>query len=335
MRAWWLLAFARFAGAAPDLLFHAPDGRVPTFAPRPPVPNPVDDPDWLVAASGFCSDFSFAPDGSIDFKFHPEVSVAFTDAPFHQAASLEDGIEIRGEEYSQTDVLAAGTWTNKNIALLEPTSSCDDPPAGSQDEWGVSVFKVTGNEACGEECVHFSGLVSGASDNFVARKEGRFLCQLFVESHTFSDQARRSLRRRLAPTPLMTNMHMQPTARQPAFAPVPDIDLTSSWLVATAGICSDLSVTPTSETVAAESDADQSGTFIADITFKFHPSTSVAYTKSPDHGAVEIGEDGVVVRDKAYSAVEVLSAAAWDLKNIALLEPTLRTTSFPRTTPSN
>ena len=23
MRAWWLLAFARFAGAAPDLLFHA------------------------------------------------------------------------------------------------------------------------------------------------------------------------------------------------------------------------------------------------------------------------------------------------------------------------
>ena len=38
MRTWWLLAFfTRFAGAAPDLLFHAPDGRVPTFAPRPPV----------------------------------------------------------------------------------------------------------------------------------------------------------------------------------------------------------------------------------------------------------------------------------------------------------
>jgi len=332
MRAWWLLAFfTRFAGAAPDLLFHAPDGRVPTFAPRPPVPNPVDDPDWLVAASGFCSDFSSAPDGSIDvsfapersidFKFHPEVSVAFTDAPFHQAASLEDGIEIRGEEYSQTDVLAAGTWTNKNIALLEPTSSCDDPPAGSQDEWAVSVFKVTGNEACGEECVHFSGLVSGASDNFVARKEGRFLCQLFVESHTFSDQARRSLRRRLAPTPLMTNMHMQPTARQPAFAPVPDIDLTASWLVATAGICSDLTVTTHAQYVPGASAADQSGTFESDITFKFHPKTSVAFTKSPAHRATDIG-DGIEIQGKEYSQTDVLSSAVWNLKNIALLEPT-------------
>ena len=215
-----------------------------------------------------------------------------------------------------------GTWTNKNIALLEPTSSCDDPPAGSQDEWAVSVFKVTGNEACGDECVHFSGLVSGASDNFVARKEGSFLCQLFVESHTFPDQARRSLRRRLAPTPLMTNMHMRPTARQPAFAPVPDIDLTASWLVAAAGICSDLSVTPKSEMVAAKSDADQSGTFVADISFKFHPATSVAFAKSPDHGAVEIGDDGIVIREKAYSATDVLSAAVWDLKNIALVEPT-------------
>jgi len=174
--------------------------------------------------------------------------------------------------------------------------------------------------------VHFSGLVSGASDNFVARKEGRFLCQLFVESHTFSDQARRSLRRRLAPTPLMTNMHMQPTARQLAFAPVPDIepviDLTVGWLVAAAGICSDLSVAPKLQNVSAESDADQPGTFVADIKFQFHPETSVAHTKSPDRGAVEIGDDGVVLGDKAYTAVDVLSAAVWDLKNIALLEPT-------------
>ena len=154
----------------------------------------------------------------------------------------------------------------------------------------------------------------------MARKEGRFLCQLFVESHTFSDQARRSLRRRLSPTPLMSSM--KPTARQPAFAPVPDIDLTASWLVAAAGICSDLSVTPNLQHVAAESAADQSGTFIADIKFQFHPETSVAYTMSPDRGAVEIGDDGVVVGDKAYTAVDVLTAAVWDLKNIALLEPT-------------
>ena len=183
-----LLAFARLAGAAPDLLFHAPDRRVTNFAPRPPVPNPVDDPDWLVAASGFCSDFSFAPDGSIDFKFHPEVSVAFTDAPFHQAASLEDGIEIRGEEYSQTDVLAAGTWTNKNIALLEPTSTCG-PEQGDQ-AWGISVFKVEEHRHCtdnetaweGHPCVHYSGYVSAATSNFVNVNEGRFVCQLFVDS---------------------------------------------------------------------------------------------------------------------------------------------------------
>ena len=104
-------------------------------------------------------------------------SVTFTDAPFNKAVNLEGGVEIGGVDYSEVDILVSGSWTGKNLALLTPTSTCDDPPKGHQDEFDVTVFRVVENQACGEACVRYSGEVSTTSDNFVARKDGRFLCQ--------------------------------------------------------------------------------------------------------------------------------------------------------------
>ena len=120
----------------------------------------------------------------VAFKFRPDTSVAFTKSPDHRATEIGDGINIQGKEYSQPDVLSSAVWDLKNIALLEPTSSCDDPPAGSQDEWRISVFKVTGNEACGnDECVRYTGRVSAETPDLEGRQRAaQFPCMLYVDS---------------------------------------------------------------------------------------------------------------------------------------------------------
>ena len=56
--------------------------------------------------------------------------------------------------------------------------------------WGISVFKVEEHRPCadgncvweGHPCVHYSGYVSVATSNFVSVNDGRFVCQLFVDS---------------------------------------------------------------------------------------------------------------------------------------------------------
>ena len=83
-------------------------------------------------------------------------------------------------------------WSHRNIALLEPTSTCRSADEGrSELEWGISVFKVEEHRHCangetaweGHPCVHYSGFVSAATSNFVNVNEGRFVCQLFVDSN--------------------------------------------------------------------------------------------------------------------------------------------------------
>ncbi|EOD06334.1 hypothetical protein EMIHUDRAFT_219172 [Emiliania huxleyi CCMP1516] len=113
------------------LLFASPD-RHPTFAPRPtpPVSNPVDDPNWLVAASGFCSDLSSTPVAgvaSIDFKFHPEVSVAFTDAPFHQGGA---GALVR---LLQLPRVAKERVSLRHIDAIHPKAQVE----GGKPDWAV------------------------------------------------------------------------------------------------------------------------------------------------------------------------------------------------------
>ena len=130
---WWLL------GAA----LAAPTVRQPTFAPAPNV----FDAEWLIASSGICSDFTVG--ARIEFDFHPEASVTFTDAPFNKAVNLEEGVEIGGVDYSEVDILVSGSWTGKNLALLTPTSTCDDPPRGGQDDVAPSSpDEASGKSTC-------------------------------------------------------------------------------------------------------------------------------------------------------------------------------------------
>ena len=88
----------------------------------------------------------------------------------------------------EADALVSPAWDHKNIALLEPTSTCGVDEQSNQ-AWGVSVFKVKEHRHCtdgetaweGHPCVHYSGYVSAATSNFVNVNEGRFVCQLFVD----------------------------------------------------------------------------------------------------------------------------------------------------------
>ena len=50
--------------------------------------------------------------------------------------------------------------------------------------WGSSVFKVEEHRPCAgnETAFHFSSYVSAELSNFVNMNEGRFVCQLFVDS---------------------------------------------------------------------------------------------------------------------------------------------------------
>lgn len=206
MACWWL-------GAA----LAAPTARQPSDAPRPtPVPNALD-AEGLIASSGICSDFTV--DGArIQYHFHPEASVTLTDAPFSKAVNLEEYVAIGGVDYSEVDVLVNSSWTGKNLALLTPTSSSDDPPKGHQDEFDVTIFMVEKNQACGEACVHYSGQISTASVNFVARKDGRFLCRVLIKWGGAAVSTRSELRRRLSPLSLPVPA---PVARRTLFAPQP------------------------------------------------------------------------------------------------------------------
>ena len=155
--------------------------RGPLFAPFNPAPGPVvpdvvEDPNWLIATSGFCSSLNVVMNerdvkasetegemaghfvADISFNYYPQTAVKFTDFPYHMANTIEG-------DQNEADALVSPAWDHKNIALLEPTSTCS-PEQGDQ-AWGISVFKV-------EEHRHCNDLVNV--------NEGQFVCQLFVDS---------------------------------------------------------------------------------------------------------------------------------------------------------
>ena len=177
-----------------------PTARGTVFASKPPpVPDVVDDPAWLIATSGFCSNLNVVMNerdveasetegdaaahftADISFNYYPQTAVKFTDFPHHLANTIEG-------DAAEADALVSSAWDHKNIALLEPTSTCGREQ-GDQ-AWGISVFKVEVHRPCadgktaweGHPCVHYSGYVSAATSNFVNVNEGRFVCQLFVDS---------------------------------------------------------------------------------------------------------------------------------------------------------
>ena len=167
------------------------------------MPDVVDDPAWLIATSGLCSNLNvvikerdvgkgetegdtaahFIAD--IAFSYYPQTAVKFTDFPHHLAKTI-DG------DAAEADALVSSAWDHKNIALLEPTSSCREQ--GDQ-AWGISVFKVEEHRHCndsetaweGHPCVRYSGYVSAETSNFVNMIQERFVCQLFVDSITWAD----------------------------------------------------------------------------------------------------------------------------------------------------
>ena len=189
------------------------------------MPDVVDDPAWLIATSGFCSNLNvvikerdvgkgetegdtaahFIAD--IAFNYYPQTAVKFTDFPHHLAKTI-DG------DAAEADALVSSAWDHKNIALLEPTSSCREQ--GDQ-AWGISVFKVEEHRHCangetaweGHPCVHYSGFVSAATSNFVNVNEGRFVCQLFVDSNDTNEDTdvplHERLRRPFQPVPLLVD----------------------------------------------------------------------------------------------------------------------------------
>ena len=181
--------------------------RGPLFAPFNPAPGPVvpdvvEDPNWLIATSGFCSSLNVvmkerdivnddAPGNivehfvaDISFNYYPQTAVKFTDFPYHKANAIEG-------DQNEADALVSPAWDHKNIALLEPTSTCSADEQTSQ-AWGISVFKVEEHRACsddetaweGHPCVHFTGYVSAETSNFDNVNTERFVCQLFVDSST-------------------------------------------------------------------------------------------------------------------------------------------------------
>jgi len=165
---------------------------------KPEPPNVVEDANWLIATAGFCSSLNvdvkdryveasevntngrFIAD--ISFNYYPQSMVKFTDFPHHRANAIK-------ADADEADALVSSSWDHKNIALLEPTTTCSADDGGSE-AWGISVFKVEEHRPCtdaetvweGHPCVRYSGYVSAATDNFVNVNSGRFVCQLFVDS---------------------------------------------------------------------------------------------------------------------------------------------------------
>ena len=157
-----------------------PTERGPLFAPINPVvpdpPNVVENPNWLIATSGFCSNLNVVMNNErdvanddvpgnivehfvadISFNYYPQTSVKFTDFPHHKANTIEG-------DQDEADALVSPAWDHRNIALLEPTSTCSADEQNEQS-WGISVFKVEEHRPCtddetaweGHPCVHFSG----------------------------------------------------------------------------------------------------------------------------------------------------------------------------------
>ena len=113
-------AFAYFSHGSDSLLpsIVVPDAtalpteteRRPLFAPFNPAPGPVvpdvvEDPNWLIATSGFCSHLNvvmnerdIANDNAsgktvrfvadISFNYYPQTAVKFTDVPYHMANTI-------------------------------------------------------------------------------------------------------------------------------------------------------------------------------------------------------------------------------------------------------
>ena len=156
------------------------------------MPDVVDDPAWLIATSGFCSNLKVVKKerdveasetegdtaahfiADIAFNYYPQTAVKFTDFPHHLGKTIEG-------DAAEADALVSSAWDHKNIALLEPTSTCS-PEQGDQ-AWGISVFKVEEHRHCtdgetaweGHPCVHYSGYVSAATSNFVNKNQERFV----------------------------------------------------------------------------------------------------------------------------------------------------------------
>ena len=103
-----------------------PTARGLAFAPKPspPVPDVVDDPAWLIATSGFCSNLNVAMikrdikgsktagdrDGhfiaDIEFNYYPQTAVKFTDFPHHLAKTIEG-------DAAEADALVSSSWDHK------------------------------------------------------------------------------------------------------------------------------------------------------------------------------------------------------------------------------
>ena len=93
------------------------------------MPDVVDDPAWLIATSGFCSNLNvvikerdvgkgetegdtaahFMAD--IAFNYYPQTAVKFTDFPHHLAKTIEG-------DAAEADALISSAWDHKNIALV-------------------------------------------------------------------------------------------------------------------------------------------------------------------------------------------------------------------------
>ena len=160
------------------------------------MPDVVDDPAWLIATSGFCSNLNVVMN-----ERNVEASETEGDTAAHFMA---DGGQVhrfpsppphdhrgRRGRGGRAGLKRMGPQEHRAARLgraARSTSTCG-PEQGDQ-AWGISVFKVEEHRHCtdnetaweGHPCVHYSGYVSAATSNFVNVNEGRFVRQLFVDS---------------------------------------------------------------------------------------------------------------------------------------------------------
>ncbi|EOD17366.1 hypothetical protein EMIHUDRAFT_210024 [Emiliania huxleyi CCMP1516] len=101
-----------------------------------------------------------------------------------------------------------------------------------------------------------------------------------------------------------------PPTAPPALLPLA-VSNEKEWLIATSGICYDLTLAFAGGDVGPEAPGDTAAGFIAGIAFKYQPQTAVRFTDYPYHEANVIN---------GSSETTALTSAMWSFKNIALLE---------------
>ena len=120
----------------------------------------------------------------ISFNYYPQTAVKFTDFPYHLAKTIE-GDAARG---GRAGVAARGTTRISRCSSRRPraapTSRAIRRGASRSSRWRSTALHDGETAWEGHPCVHYSGYVSAATSNFVNVNEGRFVCQLFVDSAT-------------------------------------------------------------------------------------------------------------------------------------------------------